>query len=98
MSLSRSKGAGCQPRQDSFEERRISATFCRLESLIRPSAASLWLGTSSAVPPRPASVPPLVIQGDVAFAGQGVIAECFGLSDLPSSGYRQVSMRQAGAI
>lgn len=32
------------------------------------------------------SVMPLLIHGDAAFAGQGVIAECFGLSDL--KGYR----------
>jgi 2-oxoglutarate dehydrogenase E1 component len=32
------------------------------------------------------SVLPLLIHGDAAFAGQGVIAECFGLSDL--RGYR----------
>ena len=32
------------------------------------------------------SVMPLLIHGDAAFAGQGVVAECFGLSDL--KGYR----------
>ena len=32
------------------------------------------------------SVLPLLIHGDAAFAGQGVVAECFGLSDL--KGYR----------
>src|SRR5207237_5839328 len=32
------------------------------------------------------SVLPLLIHGDAAFAGQGVVAECFGLSDL--RGYR----------
>src|SRR5690242_21754830 len=28
------------------------------------------------------SVMPLLMHGDAAFAGQGVVAECFGLSDL----------------
>src|SRR5437773_4636132 len=32
------------------------------------------------------SVMPLLMHGDAAFAGQGVVAECFGLSDL--KGYR----------
>src|SRR5262249_49567954 len=32
------------------------------------------------------SVMPLLLHGDAAFAGQGVVAECFGLSDL--KGYR----------
>lgn len=37
-------------------------------------------------PEQRISVLPLLIHGDAAFAGQGVIAECFGLSDL--KGYR----------
>src|SRR6187397_2108216 len=37
-------------------------------------------------PEQRISVMPLLIHGDAAFAGQGVIAECFGLSDL--KGYR----------
>ncbi len=37
-------------------------------------------------PEERTSVMPLIIHGDAAFAGQGVVAECFGLSDL--KGYR----------
>src|SRR5918995_6610106 len=37
-------------------------------------------------PQRRTSAMPLLIHGDAAFAGQGVVAECFGLSDL--KGYR----------
>ncbi|MGH8638484.1 MAG: 2-oxoglutarate dehydrogenase E1 component, partial [Burkholderiales bacterium] len=37
-------------------------------------------------PERRVSVMPLLIHGDASFAGQGVVAECFGLSDL--KGYR----------
>jgi 2-oxoglutarate dehydrogenase E1 component len=37
-------------------------------------------------PEHRVSVLPLLIHGDAAFAGQGVVAECFGLSDL--KGYR----------
>ncbi|MGB3866690.1 MAG: 2-oxoglutarate dehydrogenase E1 component [Xanthobacteraceae bacterium] len=37
-------------------------------------------------PDQRTSVLPLLLHGDAAFAGQGVVAECFGLSDL--KGYR----------
>ena len=37
-------------------------------------------------PDQRISVLPLLMHGDAAFAGQGVVAECFGLSDL--KGYR----------
>src|SRR5437660_6555299 len=37
-------------------------------------------------PDQRISVLPLLVHGDAAFAGQGVVAECFGLSDL--KGYR----------
>ena len=37
-------------------------------------------------PDQRISVMPLLLHGDAAFAGQGVVAECFGLSDL--KGYR----------
>jgi 2-oxoglutarate dehydrogenase E1 component len=37
-------------------------------------------------PERRSSVMPLLIHGDASFAGQGVVAECFGLSEL--KGYR----------
>ncbi len=40
----------------------------------------------SATPEERKMVLPLLIHGDAAFAGQGVVAECFGLSDL--KGYR----------
>src|SRR5690242_18030711 len=39
-----------------------------------------------ATPDMRISVMPLLMHGDAAFAGQGVVAECFGLSDL--KGYR----------
>src|SRR6187397_1552427 len=39
-----------------------------------------------ATPDERTMVMPLLIHGDAAFAGQGVVAECFGLSDL--KGYR----------
>jgi 2-oxoglutarate dehydrogenase E1 component len=39
-----------------------------------------------ATPDHRSMVMPLLIHGDAAFAGQGVVAECFGLSDL--KGYR----------
>ena len=39
-----------------------------------------------AKPDERTMVLPLLIHGDAAFAGQGVVAECFGLSDL--KGYR----------
>jgi 2-oxoglutarate dehydrogenase E1 component len=39
-----------------------------------------------AKPDERTMVMPLLIHGDAAFAGQGVVAECFGLSDL--KGYR----------
>ena len=39
-----------------------------------------------ATPEDRSMVMPLIIHGDAAFAGQGVVAECFGLSDL--KGYR----------
>ncbi len=39
-----------------------------------------------ATPEERTMVMPLLIHGDAAFAGQGVVAECFGLSDL--KGYR----------
>jgi 2-oxoglutarate dehydrogenase E1 component len=40
----------------------------------------------NATPDERTMVLPLLIHGDAAFAGQGVVAECFGLSDL--KGYR----------
>jgi 2-oxoglutarate dehydrogenase E1 component len=40
----------------------------------------------NATPDNRTMVLPLLIHGDAAFAGQGVVAECFGLSDL--KGYR----------
>ena len=39
-----------------------------------------------ATPDERTMVLPLLMHGDAAFAGQGVVAECFGLSDL--KGYR----------
>src|SRR6202795_1640290 len=39
-----------------------------------------------ATPDERTMVMPLLMHGDAAFAGQGVVAECFGLSDL--KGYR----------
>ena len=39
------------------------------------------------------AVMPLLIHGDAAFAGQGVVAECFGLSGLQGSPHRRLDPR-----
>ena len=41
-------------------------------------------------PERRVTVMPLLIHGDASFAGQGVVAECFGLSELQGLPYRRL--------